>query len=148
MFKSIVHPEGNERPPKYTMQVGLSVLGHLGINLYSNVAAVLTEAVANSWDADATRVEISLNENEITISDNGFGMSVDDMNQRYLYVGWRKRNQQELRATPSGRKPMGRKGIGKLSLFSIANVVEVRSIKNNEPHGLIMRADEIQKKSI
>ncbi|QJT82537.1 ATP-binding protein [Kosakonia sp. MUSA4] len=144
MEKEIIRLEENESPHKYTMQVGLSVLGHLGINLYSNVAAVLTEAVANSWDADATKVEISLDENEITISDNGFGMSVDDMNQRYLYVGWRKRNQPDLRLTPAGRKPMGRKGIGKLSLFSIANTVEVRSIKDGQPHGLVMQADKIQ----
>jgi hypothetical protein len=34
----------------YKMTVDLNVLGHLGINLYSNIAAVLTEAVANAWD--------------------------------------------------------------------------------------------------
>lgn len=31
----------------YKMTVDLNVLGHLGINLYSNIAAVLTEAVAD-----------------------------------------------------------------------------------------------------
>ena len=35
---------------KYRMTVDLNVLDHLGINLYSNIAAVLTEAVANAWD--------------------------------------------------------------------------------------------------
>jgi hypothetical protein len=42
----------------YRMTVDLNVLDHLGINLYSNIAAVLTEAVANAWDADAVNVEI------------------------------------------------------------------------------------------
>lgn len=37
----------------YRMTVYLSVLDHLGIDLYSNNTAVLTEAVANAWDADA-----------------------------------------------------------------------------------------------
>lgn len=137
--------EDAENQPIYTMRVGLSVLGHLGINLYSNVAAVLTEAVANAWDADATRVDISLDENEIVIRDNGFGMTIDDMNKRYLYVGYSKRHHPELRLTPLGRKPMGRKGIGKLSLFSIANNVEVSSFKDGELHGLMMLADDIQK---
>lgn len=33
----------------YKMTVDLNVLDHLGISLYSNIAAVLTEAVANVW---------------------------------------------------------------------------------------------------
>lgn len=145
MENSTLERKQTETEHIYTMQVGLSVLGHLGINLYSNVAAVLTEAVANAWDADATRVDILLNENEIIIKDNGFGMTIDDMNQKYLYVGYSKRNKPELRLTPMGRKPMGRKGIGKLSLFSISNSVEVSSCKDGQLHGLIMQAAEIQK---
>lgn len=145
MENSTLERKQTETEHIYTMQVGLSVLGHLGINLYSNVAAVLTEAVANAWDADATRVDISLNENEIIIKDNGFGMTIDDMNSRYLYVGYSKRNKPELRLTPMGRKPMGRKGIGKLSLFSISNSVEVSSFKDGQLHGLIMKAEDIQK---
>jgi len=35
----------------YTLTLDLNVLNHLGINLYSNVPAVLSEVVANSWDA-------------------------------------------------------------------------------------------------
>ena len=44
----------------YRMMAGLNVGDHLGINLYSNIAAVLTEAVTNAWDADAETVEIDL----------------------------------------------------------------------------------------
>lgn len=128
----------------YEMQVSLSVLGHLGINLYSNVAAVITETVANAYDADATLVNINLNQEEITISDNGFGMTIDDMNKRYLTVGYQKRNDQSLLLTPMGRKPMGRKGIGKLSLFSIAKFVNVQSVKDGERHGLLMSVPEIE----
>ena len=42
------------------MTVDLNVLDHLAINLYSNIAAVLTEAVANAWDADAETVDIRI----------------------------------------------------------------------------------------
>ena len=41
---------------KYTMSLDMRVLQHLGIRLYSNVAAVISELVANSWDAEATEV--------------------------------------------------------------------------------------------
>ena len=43
---------------EYTMTITLNVLNNLGINLYSSVPAVLSEVVANSWDADATKVDI------------------------------------------------------------------------------------------
>ena len=45
---------------KYQMTINLNVLNHLGINLYSNIPAVLSEIVANSWDADATEVDIQI----------------------------------------------------------------------------------------
>lgn len=53
---------------KFIMSLSLNVLNHLGINLYSNIPAVLSEIVANSWDADATRVDITISDDEIVIS--------------------------------------------------------------------------------
>lgn len=134
----------DEKTHTYEMLVSLSVLGHLGINLYSNVAAVITETVANAWDADATEVHIKLSPDRITISDNGFGMTIHDMNSKYLTVGYQKRNDKSQLLTPKGRLPMGRKGIGKLSLFSIAKTVTVESIKDGERHGLVMEVPKIE----
>jgi DNA gyrase/topoisomerase IV subunit B len=64
--------------PKYELSFSLNVLNHLGIGLYSNIPAVLSEMVANAWDAGATQVQISINHDEIMIDDNGRGMSFDD----------------------------------------------------------------------
>ena len=133
----------------YRMTVDLNVLDHLGINLYSNIAAVLTEAVANAWDADAENVEIGIDPDGkfIEIKDDGIGMSIEDMNTKYLRVGYRRRDedQETGRTTAKGRPVMGRKGLGKLSLFSIANTIEVHSAKNGESHGLRMTIDGIHK---
>ncbi len=76
--------------PTFEMTVDLNVLEHLGINLYSNIAAVLTEAVANAWDADASSVQIRVDPNSewIEIEDDGIGMTVDDLNGKYLRVGY------------------------------------------------------------
>lgn len=127
----------------YRMTVDLNVLDHLGINLYSNIAAVLTEAVANAWDADAETVEIKIDPdgNWIEIVDDGIGMSVDDMNGKYLRVGYRRRDEdtEHGKTTAKGRPVMGRKGLGKLSLFSIANVIEVESA--GEAHGFKIDLD-------
>ena len=52
------HSMSIPRPLK--MQISLNALEHLGMNLYSNVPSVLSEIVANAWDADATHVRIVL----------------------------------------------------------------------------------------
>jgi hypothetical protein len=132
----------------YEMTVDLNVLDHLGINLYSNIAAVLTEAVANAWDADAEKVEIRVDSDSqwIEIEDDGIGMTVADMNEKYLRVGYRRRERggQHGRVTAKKRPVMGRKGLGKLSLFSIAGTIEVQSAKDGTSHGLHMTAAGIQ----
>lgn len=127
------------------MTMSLNVLNHLGIGLYSNVPAVLSEAIANAWDADASRVDINIDvENgKITIQDDGHGMSVSDANEKYLTVGYERRSSGEG-TSPGGRAVMGRKGIGKLSLFSIASTVEVHSVKDDETHGFKMNIDRIR----
>lgn len=126
----------------YRMTVDLNVLDHLGINLYSNIAAVLTEAVANAWDADAEEVEITIDPDGqwIKIVDDGIGMNIADMNDKYLRVGYRRREEHDPngRMTAKGRQVMGRKGLGKLSLFSIADQIDVQSSKDGEAHGLRM----------
>ncbi len=131
----------------YRMTVDLNVLEHLGINLYSNIAAVLTEVVANVWDADAENVEITLDSEEkwIEIVDDGIGMSVEDMNDKYLRVGYRRRHEDPNfgKFTAKGRQVMGRKGLGKLSLFSVANSIEVQTAKEGTAHGMLMSVDDI-----
>lgn len=119
---------------KFQMSINLQVLNHLGLNLYSNTSAVLSEVVANAWDADATKVEIEINSDSISITDDGVGMNLHDINNKYLTVGYQKRNESGF-SPKFHRAVMGRKGIGKLSLFSIANVVEVYSRKDGESNG-------------
>ena len=142
-------PEDSTMGDRYRMTVDLNVLDHLGINLYSNIAAVLTEAVANAWDADAKAVDIRFDSKGkwIEIVDNGVGMTIPDMNAKYLRVGYRRREEDKEHGkfTAEGRLVMGRKGLGKLSLFSIAKVIEVQSAKGGDAHGLRMTVDGIHR---
>lgn len=125
--------------------MSLSVLKQLGIYLYSTVPPVISEAVANSWDADADEVEINISNDEIVIEDNGHGMTIEDANKKYLFIGYERRKDKGEITDKWKRKAMGRKGIGKLSLFSIAKVVEVHSVKAGERHGFRMNVNEIEK---
>jgi len=136
-----------EHPVHYKMSISLNALNHLGINLYSNVPAVLSELVANAYDANATKVHIVLGENQITIQDDGDGMTHSQVNDRYLTIGYDRRKSQPG-LTRLGRPPMGRKGIGKLAVFSIADVVDVFSVHNpsGERSGLRMSRLDIQQR--
>nr|VFK42720.1 MAG: Histidine kinase-, DNA gyrase B-, and HSP90-like ATPase [Candidatus Kentron sp. TC] len=134
----------------YRMTLSLSVLKQLGLNLYSNVPSVLSEVVANAWDADAEHVWISIDptagKERIVIEDDGHGMTQREVNERYLLVGYERREQNPGPTERFGRSPMGRKGIGKLSLFSIARTIEVRTVKEGEKSAFRMELDEIKKK--
>jgi hypothetical protein len=132
---------------KYRMTLSLNVLNHLGLNLYSNASAVLSEVVANSWDADAAHVTIAIDQERIEINDDGQGMRLHDINEKFLTVGYRRRDHLGENITPKfKREVMGRKGIGKLSLFSIARCVQIFSVKNGEKNAFEMDVDEIKKK--
>jgi hypothetical protein len=106
----------------------MNVLNHLGIGLYSSAPAVLTELVANAWDAEATEVKIDLDLHlkQIVIDDNGLGMSRDAVQAKFLTVGYARREKEGTDTSPNlKRKVMGRKGIGKLSMFSLAERIDV-----------------------
>lgn len=142
--------DASQASPTFEMTVDLNVLEHLGINLYSNIAAVLTEAVANAWDADAENVVIRVDPRQewIEIQDDGIGMSVEDLNNKYLRVGYRRRDEggEHGPITAKKRPVMGRKGLGKLSLFSIANEIEVQSAHEGQKGaGFTMRVDGIKR---
>jgi hypothetical protein len=133
-------------PRKLVMTISLNALEHLGINLYSNIPAVLSEVVANAWDADAKKVSVTIDKaaETIVIEDDGTGMNRDGVIDRFLTVGFKRRD--ELgEVTAFGRKPMGRKGIGKLSIFSIARVAEVYTTVNGEQTAFRMDREVIRK---
>jgi histidine kinase/DNA gyrase B/HSP90-like ATPase len=133
--------------PPYEMTVDLSVVESLGINLYSNAAAVLTELVANAYDADATCVKITWKQTggKIVVSDNGTGMTKAELNGRFLKVGYKKRVAEGGISSRFKRPFMGRKGIGKLSVFSLATKVTVYSTPNGDSNGFRIDVPALEK---
>ncbi|WP_138268349.1 BbrUII/HgiDII family restriction enzyme [Anaerofustis stercorihominis] len=135
----------NNIEDKYTMSLSLNVLNHLGINLYSNIPSVISEIVANAWDADASEVHIHITDNnDIIIQDNGSGMDIDDINNKFLNVGYQRREHNEAITAKYSRPVMGRKGIGKLSMFSIANDIDIYTSKNGSINGFNMNLEKIK----
>ena len=136
------------QPRPLSMTINLNALEHLGMNLYSTMPAVLSEIVANSWDADAKNVNIRLDkaDDAVVIQDDGIGMTRDQVVDQFLKVGYRRRRPEQPRTERLNRRPMGRKGIGKLSSFSIARVVTVYTVQDNERTAFRMDVDKIRSK--
>jgi Histidine kinase-, DNA gyrase B-, and HSP90-like ATPase len=123
----------NDQQKEYILEFSNRAIEHLGIKLYQNKPTnVVAEFVSNSWDADAKRVSISLIDRDnrgITIIDNGRGMTKEQLISEFLVIG-RNRRSTPSEKTKGERKPMGRKGIGKLAGFGIAKTVDILSIPN------------------
>ncbi len=117
-----------KKPRPFTFEISLSVLNHLGRNLYRNFMTVLGEAISNSWDADARKVCIEIDKRRafFRIIDDGSGMTAEDFQSKFLKIGYSKRSEGELRSA-SDRPFIGSKGIGKLALLSCAKRISVFS---------------------
>ncbi len=111
---------------RFSFEISLSVLNHLGRNLYRSFMTVLGEAISNSWDADAENVWIYIDKenNSLIIKDDGDGMDKNDFQDKFLKIGYSKRKTGEI-TTKKGRPYIGRKGIGKLALLSCAKKISV-----------------------
>ena len=118
---------------KFTFNISLSVLNHLGRNLYRSFITVLGEAISNSWDAEADNVWIYLNreENYLVIKDDGNGMDKNDFQTKFLKIGYSKRKDGESKTQNKNRPFIGRKGIGKLALLSCAERISIITKTSN-----------------
>ena len=74
-------------------------------------------------------------------------MSYEDLRTKFLIVGYRRRTKKSEDLTPNKKRPvMGRKGIGKLSVLSIARKVYVHTKKEDTaPLSIELDVEEIQK---
>ncbi len=75
----------------FKFEFSLEILNHLGRGLYRSFATVIAEAVSNSWDADATKVKITIDKKNLIVEDNGKGMNGTDFQDKFLKVGYSRR---------------------------------------------------------
>jgi uncharacterized protein (TIGR02391 family) len=110
---------------------------HLGLKMYSTLPPAIAELISNAYDADASEVFIRLKEEdgrpkEIFVIDNGDGLSYDEINDKFLVIGRNRRlDEGDKPSKKYKRKPTGKKGLGKLALFGLANTIIIRTIKDN-----------------
>jgi len=128
---------------EYKMKVAGQLFKHLGLQMYSGAVSAISELISNAYDGMARNVWITIPagrpiqpHDEIIVKDDGHGMTYNECNDLYLTVGRNRRSSgEEWTKAYNGLKPrkvQGRKGIGKLAGFGIADRIEARTIKDGE----------------
>ena len=135
---------------EYEMTISPLIVDKLGVKLYDRIYAVIAEIISNSYDADATVVTVTapmgvyLAEKDvdgsfiykdlrIEITDNGIGMTPEELSQYYLHIGSERRRDKRGDMSPKfHRKVMGRKGVGKLAPFGICDIIEILTAGGEE----------------
>ena len=108
----------------------------LAKQIYQSPLALLRENTQNAFDAVRQRlymdpgftplIEIELAPNQVSVSDNGVGMTTDELQEHYWTAGRSSKNNEEARAAGV----VGTFGIGAMANFGIADhlTVETESV--------------------
>jgi len=102
--------------------------------MYQSPIAAVAEMISNAWDANAEIVNIDLPtelepNSELIVKDDGYGMTFNECQDRFLNVGWCRRGSNPDEKTQCKKRPvLGRKGIGKFAGFGIAEAIKIETI--------------------
>ena len=125
---------------QYKMKVAGQMFKHLGLQMYSGAVPAIAELISNAYDAMARNVWITIPISftpgaKIIVKDDGHGMNYEECTGNYLFLGRDRRVHsqwsEEYNDLPL-RKVQGRKGIGKLASFGVANKIEIRTVRHRE----------------
>lgn len=123
----------------------------IGKDLIKDNATAILELVKNSYDADATKVKISLsvdaknNQIIIKIKDNGCGMSYETVTDVWM-VPSTFYKQNRLFSDKKRRSLQGRKGIGRYASSILGNNFYLKTIKDGEETTLNINWNDFQNK--
>ena len=117
----------------------------VGKDLITNDNVAIFELVKNAYDAYATKVEIAFLDDKIIISDNGKGMTFEDLRDKWLFVGFSAKKdgsedednaeeKQQSYRDKIRRHYAGAKGIGRFSCDRLGKelVLKTKSAKSNK----------------
>jgi signal transduction histidine kinase len=104
----------------------------IGSELISDDVLAVTELVKNAHDADASRVAVHFRgvgtvDGEIVISDDGLGMDLDTLLGHWMQPAAASKARPGSRFTPSGRRMLGEKGVGRFAADKLGRRLELTS---------------------
>ncbi|MFG8165282.1 sensor histidine kinase [Pseudomonas aeruginosa] len=126
-----ITPEGEDNGLHFEVSAGLKRV--IGRDLITDDEVAVFELVKNSFDANATVVELFFEPGRILIIDNGDGMSLDDIKNKWLMVAYSSKKAEEettdgfRQQISSAKHYAGSKGIGRFSSDRLGNELRMQT---------------------
>lgn len=130
MAESKTPKNGRRDEPDLHFDVSAGLKRVLGRELITNDEVAIFEMVKNSFDAHADAVHLYFGDDSVVIADNGYGMSYEDLKQKWLFVAYSSKRQQNLQkdfrdVVAERGHYAGSKGIGRFSSDRLGDRLEI-----------------------
>ncbi len=121
-------------PPSETLHFSVDsmLLRELGDRLVGQAHIALAELIKNSYDADATLVDVVFGEDSIVVRDNGHGMTHDEFRDLWMRIGSPHKEREQL-SRKLERPLTGSKGVGRLAAQFLGREIELRTVSAEAP---------------
>lgn len=141
-----------------TFKISAALKDLIGKELITDEFVAVFELVKNSFDANATKVEVIFENNydsdnaRIIIKDNGKGMNYEDLKNKWLFVAYSakrlgKENEDYRDKIKVQRVFAGAKGVGRFScdrLGRFLNLITIKDEPNPEIENLIVNWEDFE----
>ncbi len=141
-----------------TFKISAALKDLIGKELITDEFVAVFELVKNSFDANATKVEVIFEDNynpdnaKIIIKDNGKGMNYNDLRNKWLFVAYSakrlgKENEDYRDKIKTQRVFAGAKGVGRFScdrLGKALNLITIKDEANPETENLIVHWEDFE----
>lgn len=134
---------------KGKIKVASRIVDHLSSGLYESPSACLKELINNSFDADASTVNVFVkpDADRIIIEDDGHGMNAEEFERHFKSVSESYKRVNNETTQKYKRKKIGKIGIGFIAANEICDELELTSTKKGSKEELNVRINfaEIRK---
>ena len=98
----------------YPHELGRDLIPELAMRVYGSQLDSFREAISNAFDENSQKIVLSISNDKITIEDWGNGIKGYDEFRKFGQASKKSRKEKEV---------IGEKGLGKLSLLNLGNIV-------------------------
>lgn len=141
-----------------TFKISAALKDLIGKELITDEFVAVFELVKNSFDANATKVEVIFEDNynpanaKIIIKDNGKGMNYDDLKNKWLFVAYSakrlgKENENYRDKIKTPRVFAGAKGVGRFSCDRLGkhlNLITIKDEPNPKIENLVVHWEDFE----
>lgn len=121
----------------------------IGRDLITDRVTALFELVKNSYDANAREVSVtftnvgieSQGESMIEIKDDGYGMTFEDIRDKWMVIGTSSKRKNIYSPEPFHRRCVGEKGIGRFAVDKLGDDVSIITKKVGESSWITVHID-------